>query len=73
MTNLSGTSIRGIGGRTIFVKNEVFQISCLGCLNVHSSTTPNRVFLKPLLEGVTGQPQNTLTIGSESLKILTLY
>ena len=29
------------------VKNGVFQNSCLGCLNVHSSTTPNRVFLKP--------------------------
>ena len=50
------------------VKNGVFQNSCLGCLNVHSSTTPNRVFLKPPFEGVTGQPQNTLTIGSESLK-----
>ena len=50
------------------VKNGVFQNSCLGCLNVHSSTTPNRVFLKPLFEGVTGHPQNTLTIGSESLK-----
>ena len=42
--------------------------SCLGCLNVHSSTTPNRVLLKPPFEGVTGHPQNTLTIGSESLK-----
>ena len=31
-------------------------------------TTPNRVFLKPPFEGVTGHPQNTLTIGSESLK-----
>ena len=50
------------------VKNWVFHNSCLGCLNVHSSTTPNRVFLKPPFEGVTGHPQNTLTIGSESLK-----
>ena len=49
------------------VKNGVFQNSFLGCLNVHSSTTPNRVSLKPLFEGVTGHPQNTLTIGSESL------
>ena len=38
------------------VKNGVFQNSCLGCLYVHSSTTPNRVFLKPLFEGVTGHP-----------------
>ena len=50
------------------VKNGVFQNSCLRCLNVHSSTTPNRVFLKPPFESVTGHPQNTLTIGSESLK-----
>ena len=50
------------------VKNGVFQNSCLGCLYVHSSTTPNRVFLKPPFEGVTGHPQNTLTSGSESLK-----
>ena len=55
-------------GERYTVKNGVFQNSCLGCLNVHSSTTPNRVFLKPLFEGVTGHPQNTLTIGSESLK-----
>ena len=38
------------------VKNGVFQNSCLGCLYVHSSTTPNRVFLKPPFEGVTGHP-----------------
>ena len=50
------------------VKNWVFQNSCLGCLNVHSSTTPYRVFLKPPFEGVTGHLQNTLPIGSESLK-----
>ena len=50
------------------VKNGVFQNSSLGCLYVHSSTTPNRVFLKPPFEGVTGHPQNTLTSGSESLK-----
>ena len=50
------------------VKNGVFQNSSLGCLNLHSSTTPNRVLLKPPFEGVTGHPQNTLTIGSESLK-----
>ena len=50
------------------VKNGEFQNSCLGCMNVHSSTTPNRVFLKPPFEGVTGHPQNTLTNGSESLK-----
>ena len=50
------------------VKNGVFQNSSLGCLNVHSSTTSNRVFLKPPFEGVTGHPQNTLTSGSESLK-----
>ena len=50
------------------VKNGVFQNSCLGCWNVYSSTTPNRVFLKPPFEGVTGHPQNTLTSGSESLK-----
>ena len=50
------------------VKNGVFQNSCLGCLYVHSSTTPNRMFLKPPPEGVTGHPQNTLTSGSESLK-----
>ena len=36
------------------VKNGVFQNSCLGCLYVHSSTTPNRVFFKPPFEGVTG-------------------
>ena len=53
---------------TYTVKNGVFQNSCLGCLNVHSSTTPNRVLLKPLFKGVTGHPQNTLTNGSESLK-----
>ena len=34
----------------------MFQNSCLGCLYVHSSTTPNRVFLKPPFEGVTGHP-----------------
>ena len=50
------------------VKNGVFRNSCLGCLYVYSSTTPNRVFLKPPFEGVTGHPQNTLTSGSESLK-----
>ena len=50
------------------VKNGVFQNSCLGCLYVHSSTTPNRVFLKPPLEGVTGHPQNTIISDSESLK-----
>ena len=50
------------------VKNGVFQNSSLECLNVHSSTTPNRVFLKSPIEGVTGHPQNTLTSGSESLK-----
>ena len=49
------------------VKNGVFENSCLGCLYVHSSTTPNKVFLKPPFEGVTGHPQNTLTSGSESL------
>ena len=38
------------------VKNGVFQNSRLGCLYVHSSTTPNRVFLKPPFEGVTGHP-----------------
>ena len=50
------------------VKNGVFQNSCLGCLYVHSSTTPNRGFLKPPFEGVTGHRQKTLTSGSESLK-----
>ena len=50
------------------VKNGVFQNSCLGCLNVHSSTIPNRTFLKLPFEGVTGHPQNTLTSGSESRK-----
>ena len=50
------------------VKNGVFQNSCLGCLYVHSSTTPNRVFLKPPFEGVTEHPQNTITSGSESFK-----
>ena len=40
------------------------------CLNVHSSMTPNRVFLKPSFEGVTGHPQNTLTSASESLKVV---
>ena len=50
------------------VKNGVFQNSCLGCLNVHSSSTPNRVFFKPPFEGATGHPQNTPTIDSESLK-----
>ena len=39
-----------------------------GVLTVHSSTTPNRVFIKPPFEGVTGHPQNTLTSDSESLK-----
>ena len=65
---------------SLTVKNGVFQNSCLGCLNVHSSTTPNRVFLKPPFEGVTGHPQITLTSltsGNESFKgvlqILTLY
>ena len=53
---------------TYTVKNGVFQNRCLGCLNIHSSTIPNRVFLKPPFEGVTGHPQNTLTSGSESLK-----
>ena len=53
---------------TCTVKNGVFQNSCLGCLNVHSSTTPNRVFLKPLFEGVTGHLQNTFASASESLK-----
>ena len=38
------------------VKNGVFRYSYLGCLYVHSSTTPNRVFLKPPFEGVTGHP-----------------
>ena len=42
--------------------------SCLGYLNVHSSTTPNRVFLKLPFEGVTDHPQKTLTSASESLK-----
>ena len=56
--------------RDCTVKNGVFQNSCLWCLNVHSSTTPNRVFLKPQCEGVTGHPQNTLTSGSESLKVV---
>ena len=55
-------------GHTYTVKNGVFQNSFLGCLYVHSSTTPNRVFLKPPFEGVTGHPQNTLTSDSESLK-----
>ena len=50
------------------VKNGVFQKSSWGCLNVHSSTTPNRVFLKPAFEGVAEHPQNTLTSSSESLK-----
>ena len=55
--------------RILHCKNRVCQNSCLGCLNVHSSNTPNRVFLKikPPFEGVTGHPQNTLTSGSESL------
>ena len=44
------------------VKNGVFQNSCLGCLYVHSSTTPNRVFLKPPLEGVTGHPRTPLQV-----------
>ena len=38
------------------------------CLTVHSSTTPNRVLLKPSFDGVTGHPQNTLTSAGESLK-----
>ena len=45
----------------------MFENSCLRCLYVHSSTTPNRVFLKPPFEGVTGHPENTLTSGSELL------
>ena len=67
----SSHGLSGISSPMLFahtVKNEVFQNSHLGCSNVHSSTTPNRVFLKPPFEGVTGHPQNTLTIGSESLK-----
>ena len=44
------------------VKNGVFQNSYLGCLNVHSSTTPNRVFLKPPFEGVTGHPKTPLQL-----------
>ena len=55
---------------TITVKNGVFQNRCLGCLNIHSSTTPNKVFLKPPCEGVTGHPQNTLKSGRESLKVV---
>ena len=39
---LKNPTVRGL---TNTVKNGVFQNSCLGCLNVHSSTTPNRVFL----------------------------
>ena len=62
------TNITNSAEETCTVKNGVFQNSCLGCLYVHSSTTPNRVFLKPPFEGVTGHPQNTLTSGSESLK-----
>ena len=50
------------------VKCGGFQNSYLGCLNVHSSTTLNRVFFKLLFEGVTGHPQNTFTSASESLK-----
>ena len=52
------------------VKNRVFQNSFLGVLHVHSSTTPNRMFLKPPFEGVTEHPQNTLPSGSESLKVV---
>ena len=44
------------------VKNGVFQNICLGCLNVHSSIIPNRVFLKPPFEGVTGHPQISLQL-----------
>ena len=57
-----------VNNPTLHFKNGVFQNSCLGCLHVHSSTTPNWVFLKPPFEGVTGHPQNTLPSGSESLK-----
>ena len=50
----------------VFLKGQagclVFQNSSLGCLNIHSSTTPNRVFLKPPYDGVTGHPQNTLKV-----------
>ena len=51
----------------------MFQNSYLGCLYVHSSTTPNRVFLKPSFEGVTGHPQNTLTSGRMSLRVIFLF
>ena len=56
------------GLKVYTAKNGVFQNSCLGCLNVNSSGTPNKVFHKPPFEGVTGHPQNTLTNDSESLK-----
>ena len=49
----------------------MFQNGCFGCLNVHSSNTPNRVFLKPAFEGVTGHSQITLTSGSESFNANT--
>ena len=44
------------------VKNGVFQNSSLGCLNVHSSTTPNRVFLKLPFDGVSGHPRTPLQV-----------
>ena len=50
------------------VKNGVFRNRCLGCLNVHSSTTPNRVFLKPPFEGVTGHPRTALQVAVNHLK-----
>ena len=56
-----------IGVLTTLLKMGCFR-QLFGVLNVHSSTTPNRVFLKSLFEGVNGHLQNTLTSGSETLK-----
>ena len=50
------------------VKNWVFQNSCLGCLNVHSSTTPYRVFLKLPFEGVTGHPRTPFQLAMNNSK-----
>ena len=59
------------------VKNGVFQNSCLECLNVHSSTTPSRVFFKPPIECVTGHLRIPLQLdmnhSNGCYQILILY